>query len=105
MPFVTEEMYQTYFKTIEKGDSIHTSSWDAGKKHTEKDFDNLHLLYKTLSDVRSEKTKMKVSMNHEITLTLPKDAFDTLTKAGMMEDLKHVTCAKEVKKDGAFHVI
>ncbi len=100
MPFVTEEIYQKYFKANEKTKSIHLCEWPKeGKSKTEKD---LILFYETLSDVRTEKTRAKKAMNSEIILTLVEK---NLTKLkDFIDDLKHVTNAKEIKEGKEFKV-
>ena len=100
MPFVTEEIYQTYFKKTEKEKSIHISIWPESKEKTETSkpftaFCNL------LSQVRQEKTNAQKSMNSEIILTLSKEDQKSIER--MLEDFKSVVNAKEIK-EGKFKV-
>jgi len=68
MPFITEEIYQEYFKKIEKGKSIHISDWpEIGKEKLDK---NLNLFLKIISRVRQEKTKAGKPMGSRIELYL-----------------------------------
>lgn len=100
-PFITEEIYQTYFKKFEKAKSIHISSWPEKikiGKVNEKDFDEL---VKIISKVRHEKTKAKKPMNSEIVLTFDKKVHENLKE--ILEDLKNVTNAKEINQ-GKFKV-
>lgn len=92
MPFVTEEIYLKYYKKNEKKKSIHLCEWPKGEKaKTKKD---LILFYATLSEIRKIKTENKKAMNSEIILTL-----DDMKKfTGMLEDLKNVSKAKEIKE-------
>ena len=100
-PFITEEIYQDYFKKFEKDKSIHLSEWP---KHTidkaskEGEFD---LFIEILARVRQEKTNNKKAMNAEIILTIEKKDKEKLKE--MLEDLKAVANAKEIK-EGEFNV-
>ncbi len=100
MPFITEEIYQTYYKKYEKEKSIHLCEWPKEfRVHAKAGI--LDLMIKTISKVRQEKTKAKKSMNVEIELTIEKKEKHLLKH--VLEDLKSVTGAKEVKT-GKFKV-
>jgi len=99
MPFITEEIYQEHFKRFEKVKSIHLTKWPEYRKEEKtQEFD---LFIETLSKIRQEKTKAKKSMNAEIILTLEKEKISSLKE--MLQDLKDVTNAKEIK-EGRFKV-
>jgi valyl-tRNA synthetase len=102
MPFITEEIYQTYFKKTEKEKSIHISEWPISED-LEKDKYNetLDLFIKILGSVRQEKTKKQKSMKSEIILTISEKDYKTLKE--IIKDLKDVTNAKEIKQ-GKFKV-
>ena len=97
-PFVTEEIYQEYFKKYEKDKSIHISPWPSDKdfKIKSKDRKKLELMIKTISDVRQEKSRAKKSMNAEIILTLDKKTYEKFSK-DILKDLKSVTNSSEIK--------
>ncbi|HTZ41649.1 MAG TPA: valine--tRNA ligase [Candidatus Omnitrophota bacterium] len=102
-PFITEEIYQNYFKKNEKEKSIHVSQWPEkleiiSKKDDEK---RLNLLLGIISQVRQEKTKANKPMNAEIILHLEPDRKKILGK--MIDDLKNVTNSLEIR-DGDFRV-
>jgi valyl-tRNA synthetase len=99
MPFITEEIYQTYFKA-EKDKSIHTSSWPEAGKTTE-EAKKLDIFYELLTKVRQEKSIAQKSMKSEIILTAEKDKLKQIKD--MLNDLKSVICAKEIK-EGNFKV-
>jgi len=99
MPFITEEIYQTYFKD-EKQKSIHLTEWPNAEQKTSKTKE-LDLFLNILSKIRQEKSNAKKPMNSEITLTLLKE--DKTTLKDMLEDLKDVAVAKEIK-EGKFKV-
>ena len=104
MPFITEEIYQAYFKKNEKTKSVHLCDWPSLKPNTKKpikDESLLYIFYTTLAKIRQEKTKAKKSMNAEIILTLPKK--DSQALKGMLEDFKAVTNSCEIK-EGKFGV-
>jgi len=97
MPFITEEIYQNYFREREKDKSIHLSKWPEYKK--EEKLDNLLLFYNILGKVRQAKSEAKRSMKAEIILTIEEK--DKLKE--MLDDLKAVVNAKEIKQ-GKFKV-
>ena len=113
MPFITEEIYQTYYKKTEGDKSIHLAEWPKWDKKnlglwSEKDiistthFANRWFLLKDIiSKVRQEKTNNKKPMNAECILSLPEGARNKL--ADMLDDLKAVANAKEIK-EGEFRV-
>jgi valyl-tRNA synthetase len=102
MPFITEELYQEYFSSNEKKESIHICSWPKklqyGKTKEDISFSDFTEL---LSKIRQEKTNLKKSMNSEINLTLKKETIENLGKT--INDLKDVTNSKEIKT-GEFKV-
>ncbi len=100
MPFITEEIYQTYYKDAIKEESLHLTSWPEYKENSEEsklfeEFQNI------LSKIRQEKTSAQKSMNSEIILTLEKETITNLKET--LEDLKAVTAAIEIK-EGNFKV-
>jgi len=100
MPFITEEIYQTYYRKNEKEKSIHLCEWP--KEFEIKSKENIFdLMIRTISKVRQEKTKAQKPMNFECILTISKGEFEDLKD--VMEDLKNVTNAVEIKK-GDFKV-
>lgn len=101
MPFITEEIYQEYFRRNEMIKSIHISEWpkEINKKTSDK---SLILFYDLLSNVRQEKSKNKKAMNSEINLILNEGLMKRFE--GMIEDLKNVTNAKEIKEGKQFRV-
>ena len=99
MPFITEEIYQEHFKKFEKDKSIHLSEWPEIKKI--KSTSELDKFIEVLAKIRQEKTNAQKAMNSEIILTLEKDIYNELE--GMLNDLKDVTNATEIKQ-GKFKV-
>jgi valyl-tRNA synthetase len=93
IPFITEEVYQTYFRKNEKNKSIHLCDWPSvsGGIGSSEDFEKFKEI---LSKVRQEKTNNKKSMNSEITLTLPKEDINSIGE--MIEDFKAVANASSV---------
>jgi len=114
MPFITEEIYQEYFRKIEKEKSIHISDWPEvgtpqaypetfskkistrGKDKSDKTLD---LILEIISKVRQEKTKVGKPMNAECVLTISNKE----KLKDVLEDLKGVTNVREIKK-GKFKV-
>lgn len=100
MPFITEEVYQLYYKSSNKEESIHKTSWPKLNSNAapSKIFQEFQL---TLSKIRQEKTVKQKSMNSKIILTLEKSNMRNLE--GVLEDLKSVTAAEDVRQ-GEFSV-
>jgi valyl-tRNA synthetase len=102
IPFITEEIYQNYFRKNEKEKSIHISAWPkADDKSFQKDISVWHLLVSIISKIRQEKSNANKPMNSEIILTLEKSVLKSLI--GMEKDLKNVANAREIK-EGNFNV-
>lgn len=95
MPFITEEIYQTYFKKNEKTESIHLTKWPETQEKS-KDTNELDLFLKILSKIRQKKSNSKKPMNSEILLTLTKD--DKSKLKDLLQDLKDVTNATSIKE-------
>jgi valyl-tRNA synthetase len=102
MPFVTEEIYQEYFKKFEKEKSIHLLKWPKPKSKTPK-YDDFVFFTEMLSLVRKEKTNKQKPMNSLCLVSLPEKDFRVLKSKGMIEDFKNVTNSKEIK-EGKFKV-
>ncbi len=102
-PFVTEEIYQEYFKEWEKEKSIHVSSWPEEIKIEKKknDKEKYNLFIEIIGKVRQEKSKAKKSMNSQIVLTISKKEKEELE--GVLDDLKSVTNASQIE-EGKFKI-
>lgn len=96
-PFITEEIYQTYFKN-EKEKSIHLAKWPLSEKTKEykEKTKSLDLFLAILSKIRQEKSTAKKPMNTEIIVYLPKEQMSKLKN--LIEDLKDVANAREIKE-------
>ncbi len=110
MPFITEEIYQTYYRKYEKDKSIHISEWPKYDKDWIEKWDDkkvsfhankLTLFSDLLTQIRTEKTKAKKSMNAECVITLNKMHYEDLGEK--INDLKNVTNAVSIKQ-GDFKV-
>ncbi len=93
MPFITEEIYQTHFRKIENEKSIHTLKWPKTEKFG--DAKELDLFIDILAKIRQEKSLAKKSMKTEVIITLDKEDYHSI--GGLLDDLKDVCCAKEIK--------
>lgn len=98
-PFITEEIYQNYYKKYEKTKSIHLTKFEEIKINEKTEKGNLFV--KILSKIRQEKTKAKKPMNAEIDLSIDKKDYSKLDE--MVEDLKDVSGAHVIKA-GKFKV-
>ncbi|MFC1710780.1 valine--tRNA ligase [Nanoarchaeota archaeon] len=95
--FLTEEIYQQYFKKFEKDKSIHISSWPELKIKPDKKLDELgNKFIEILSKIRQEKSLAQKPMNSEIILTINKK--DKTALKDVIEDLKAVTNSREIKE-------
>jgi valyl-tRNA synthetase len=100
--FITEEIYKGYFEKYEKEKSIHLMEFEElGIKESKKNLQAGDLFMNILAKVRQIKTKAKKSMKAEIVLTFPKEEQEKIKE--MLEDLKDVTNASEIK-EGKFNV-
>jgi valyl-tRNA synthetase len=102
-PFITEEIYQNYFRNKEKTKSIHLCSWpeEFDIKEKKKDDEKLSSLLSVITDVRREKSKQEKSVKAGIVLTIDKKTKEALKD--VLDDLRSVLNAKEIKK-GKFSV-
>ena len=102
-PFITEEIYQEYFRGNEKDKSIHISKWPTGFeiKQNKDDEEKFNHLLEIISKIRQEKTKANKPMNSEIKLTMESKEMKILKN--MVNDLKGVTNSNEIK-EGKFSV-
>jgi len=102
MPFITEEIYQKYFRKYEKDKSIHLNHWPKSKDVERGGHDKtLDEMFDVVSKVRQEKTRAKKPMNAECVITLPEKEQKILIS--VLKDLKNVTNASEIK-EGKFKV-
>ncbi len=102
-PFITEEIYQKYFKANEKNKSIHISEWpkEIEMKKKKNDEEIYNLLLEIISKVRQEKSLAQKSMKAEINLVIDRKQKEMLKE--VMNDLKAVTNSVDIK-EGKFKV-
>jgi len=89
MPFITEEIYQKYFKKHEKSTSIHMSEWPKAEKSWKLDKnleDEFSKVLKIVEEVRKYKSENSISLGKEInefktSSKLDKKYMDFLIKA------------------------
>ena len=95
-PYITEEIYQTYFKKQEKTSSIHTSAWPIPikLKATKNDEVTWTTLLDIITLVRTEKSKAQKSMKVPVSLILP--APEQKLLASVLDDLKAVTTTQTI---------
>lgn len=95
-PYITEDVYQTYFKKQEKSPSIHITSWPTPLKlkKSKQDDATWNTLLEVITLVRTEKSKAQKSMKVPVTLTISKEEQKLL--ASVLDDLKAVTNAQTI---------
>ena len=105
MPHITEELYQSYFKSKEKAKSIHIAPWPVSdKKLIDKKLEILgDEVINIISQVRQYKSKHKKSLKTPITLTLNKQLKRNITP--FIDDLKAAINAKEIKFDTKLKIV
>lgn len=101
MPFITEEIYQSYFNEKENKKSIHISEWpnenhELVNKKAEEIGDKF---IEVLQEVRKFKSKHNISLKTEVTITLGDRSLEPV-----LEDLRAVTKAKEIRFGKEFKV-
>lgn len=101
--FITEEIYQEYFKKFEKEKSIHLSSWPKSEAIKEDEKNRWKDLLELLSKIRQEKSSNQKPMNSEIILSLPKEIKEELKE--FLGDLGDVVNAKEIKEAEKFEIV
>jgi len=99
-PFITEEIYQTYFRDTEKDKSIHISPWPKGFSVPD-DSRILDKFVEILEKVRYAKSAEQKSVKAEINLTLTKEDLAIVKPA--LDDLRAVTTATDIS-EGKFNV-
>ena len=97
--FLSEELYQNYFKKYEKEISIHLTEFPKIEINEKSEKGNLFI--ELLSKIRQEKTKEQKPMNAECIVSLEKKVYEQLKE--MLNDFKNVANAKEIK-EGKFGV-
>ena len=106
IPFITEYIYQKHFRKNENEKSIHLSKWTIPGADANLVSHIWPMFLKVIYKVRQEKSTAKKPMNSEIILTLGKGYYGKThflkipnpeRFSGMLEDLKRVTNAKEIK--------
>lgn len=101
MPFITEEIYQSYFRKYEKEKSIHLSMWPIESIENVLGNHLWQVYLEVITNVRKAKSEKNKSVKAEIVLTIEKKLYDKFS--GMLDDLKNVINAKEIKT-GKFNV-
>jgi valyl-tRNA synthetase len=96
MPYITEEVYQLFYKKSEKQESIHLTSWpSATEKYQNKEIEEVgDRLIEVISLVRKVKSENSVSLKEpvkEIVLDLPENKV-----VSFLADLKAVTKAEKI---------
>lgn len=100
-PFITEEIYQEYFKKFEKDKSIHLSKWPDFKLKQDKEAGKIgEMFIEILQKVRKFKTDEKVSLKKQAILSIEKEKIAKLKD--VLEDLKAVTNSEI--KEGKFEI-
>jgi valyl-tRNA synthetase len=99
MPYITEEIYQSYYKDFEKTISIHTMQWNM-----KSDIKNEDILYfgenikKIIGEVRKYKSERNLSLKEKISrlkINIPENQEGYLQKT--LKDIKACTWAEKIE--------
>src|SRR3989344_1769417 len=98
IPFITEEIYQIYFKNEENRKSIHLSSWpeEFKVKENKNDEEVWNLFTEILGNIRMSKSKAQKSMKAEVILTLEKEKQEKIKD--LLDDLKSVMSIQKINE-------
>ena len=104
MPYITEEVYQSYDFNKERSKSIHLSSWPKYQKefYNKKAEEVGDLAISIIKEVRQFKSKNNKSLKQEIDLTLEKETYKKINL--VLDDLKAVTNSKKIDFSDKFEV-
>ncbi|MBM4177200.1 valine--tRNA ligase, partial [Candidatus Gribaldobacteria bacterium] len=98
MPFITEELYQAYYKPFEKEKSIHLASWPkpiAGFDFTEKEQEEFNGALKVIAEIRAYKSSKQISQGAELDVfetptPLPENLIDFVKNVCKVDKIKNV---------------
>ncbi len=103
LPFITEELYQYMYASVEDAPSIHVTRWPEPPADPLAEVPEIELVRDLLRAVRSERTRTGVSQGRPL-LELVVDADDTATRAtleGMTQSLSAAARARAIRFDRA----
>jgi valyl-tRNA synthetase len=101
-PFITENIYQEYFRKNEKIKSIHISQWPKEIKINKTEDKTFEFLLNIISKIRQEKTKAKKPMNSEVEVYLTKKDFQIISS--YKKDFIAISKAISIKQADAFRI-
>jgi len=98
MPYITEEIYQEYFRKYEKTKSIHITSWpEVDKKMMDKDAEKVGALVNlVVESSRRAKSEAKVSLKAPIKELIIEAKITPYQFSDVEEDLKKTTWAEKI---------
>lgn len=96
MPYITEELYQLYFRKHGKAKSIHLSGWPALDMKDDAAEKAGDFFVGVLDEVRRGKSEKQVSLKTPLALLSVKVNMAKTSSDGLKEDLAAATGAKEV---------
>jgi len=108
MPYISEEIYQKYYKDTESDKSIHISKWpkyswfDSFFKRNKNAEQTFELFCQVLTKVRQEKSKAQKSMKAPVNISLNKEQYSKLLP--VINDLGGVTNALNIKEAGVLNI-
>jgi valyl-tRNA synthetase len=99
IPFITEEVYQSFYKQFENTNSVHQTSWPKSNEEfmIQENVDNGNLFVEVVKQVRKFKAEKQISMKEElsnIVISCSQQTKDFIENS--LQDLKNVTSIKEI---------
>ncbi|MBI2134363.1 valine--tRNA ligase [Candidatus Woesearchaeota archaeon] len=96
-PFITEELYQQYFKKYEKAKSIHLSKWPSFDMVDEEAEKAGEFFVFVLQQVRKAKSEQNLSLKKPVKRILAKGKITLEQFNAIKDDLKATTTAEEIE--------
>ncbi len=100
IPFITEEVYQSFYKQFETIDSVHKTTWPQSNEEfmIQENVDNGDLFVQVVKDVRKFKAEKQISMKEQLqslTISCSQETKEFIENS--IVDLKNVTSVSEIK--------
>jgi valyl-tRNA synthetase len=96
MPYITEEIYQSYFSNFEKEISIHISSWPkivSGLEISKNELDRFNKTVEAIKEIRKFKSENKISLGTELEnfktlFEIPREHIEFVKLVGKVKNIK-----------------
>lgn len=96
MPFITEEIYQLFFKNLEKEKSIHITEWPKAEKQGQKAELVGDVIINAVQTARKAKAEKGISLKSEIKKLIIKQKLTKAEQKAIEEEIKNAAHAIEI---------